>query len=560
MQTNKYIKHTVKSAAALLVLAAVLLAATACGTVEELLGFGDDSSTVSSHVSRDDSSADTSDVVDNPVANDENDFVTAPYTGGVAVSGYNGVDGVVVIPDTIGGEAVVAIKSGAFSDTEASDGTEARTITQIIVPDSVTVIERSAFSGCKKLVSLTVPFSGGAENEHTYIGYVFGAGNSQGNKSALPESLESLTVGGTAIQDKAFYGCDNVKTIKLTSALTVGASAFEGCSSLKTLNIPDSVTEIGSNAMKGCTSLTELYLPFLGNGNDKLFLGATFGASAYTENLEYVPSTLRTLTVTCGDDLPEGAFYECTGLVTLNINADIKHIGERAFYRCRRLKYLNITGEGFDGVDEIGAYAFGYCAALGEVTLSALVAELPEGAFYACSSLRTINVGTEVNVLPQSHTSIGAGAFAYCESLPSLVLPTELSVIADKLLYGCAQLTELVIPSSVSFIGDSAFSGCTRLKSVTVKQDGGGVSSVGNYAFAYCTSLSALTLPDCVTEIGDSAFAFGGIEVLTVKGKNVKIGGGVFDGCDDFVVDVPAGSETYENFVAAGLGNSNFKR
>lgn len=554
MHTNKYIKHIIKSAAALLVLAAVLLAATACGTVEELLGFGEDSSSTVSIVSRDNGDDDSGDVVDVLVPTDENDFVTAPYAGGVAVSGYNGSDSAVVIPAVIGGEAVVAIKSGAFSDTET------RVITQVVVPDSVTAIERSAFSGCKKLESLTVPFSGGAANEHTYMGYVFGAGNPQGNKSAMPDSLVTLTVGGETIHDKAFYGCDNVKTIKLTAAVTVGTSAFEDCASLKTLNIPDSVTLICDNAMKGCTSLAELSLPFLGNGDDKLFLGATFGAADYSDNLKYVPSTLRTLTVTCDEDLPEGAFYECTGLVTLNINADIKRIGERAFYRCRRLKYLNITAEGFDGVDEIGSYAFGYCSALGEVTLSASVAELPDGAFYACSSLRTLNVGTEVNVLPQSHTKIGAEAFAYCESLPSLVLPTGLVSIEAKLLYGCAQLTELVIPSSVSSIGDSAFCGCSRLKTVNVKQDGGGVSSVGSNAFAYCTSLSALTLPDCVTDIGDSAFAFSGIEVLTVKGQNVKIGNGVFAGCEDFAVDVPAGSETYNNFVAAGLGNSNFKR
>lgn len=560
MQINKYIKHTVKLAAVFLVLAALLLGATACGTVEELLGIGDDSSTVSVLVSRDDSSTDTDESVDAPATTDEAAFTTAAWTGGVAISGYNGADGVVVIPATIGGEAVVAIKAGAFSDIAAADGVEARTITQIIVPDSVTTIERGAFTGCKKLVSLTVPFSGGAENAHTYIGYVFGAGNPQGNKSAMPDSLETLIVGGVDIQDKAFYGCDNVKTIKLTAAVTVGASAFEGCSSLKTLNLPDSVTAIGDNAMKGCTSLAELYLPFLGNGGDKLFLGASFGATDYTDNLKYVPSTLRTLTVACGESLPEGAFYECTGLVTLNLKGNVKTVGDKAFYRCRRLKYLNITGDSFEGIDKIGAYAFGYCAALGEVTLSATVAELPEGAFYACSSLRTINIGAEVNVLPQSHTNIGTEAFAYCESLPSLVLPSGLTAIGDKLLYGCAQLTELVIPASVSYIGDSAFSGCSRLKSVTVQQNGGGVSVIGSYAFAYCTSLSALTLPDCVTDIGNSAFAFSGIEVLTVKGKNVKVGVGVFDGCEDFTVDVPDGSATYDNFVAAGLGNSNFKR
>lgn len=561
MQIDKYIKHFSKYVAALLVLVTTLFAATACSTFEGLLGLDVVESSADISESRDYTSDSTDDSSAAPSVTDEACFTTVQSSGGVAVSGYTGYDGVVVIPDTIGGEVVVAIKAGAFSDREEVDGVPALTVTEIVVPSGVTVIERGAFTSCKKLVSLTVPFSGGAATEHTYIGYVFGAGNPQGNKSALPESLESLTVGGTAIQGKAFYGCENVKSITITEAETIGDSAFEGCSALKTLIIPDSVTEIGSNAMKGCTSLAELRLPYLGNGSDKLFLGASFGASAYTENLEYVPSTLRTLTVTCGDELPEGAFYECTGLVTLNINADIKRIDERAFYRCRRLKYLNITAEGFDGVDEIGSYAFGYCAALGEVTLSATVAELPEGAFYACSSLRTLNVGTEVNAMPQSHTDIGAAAFAYCESLQSFTLPSALGNIPDRLFYGCAQLTGITIPASVAAVGDSAFSGCSRLSSLTIKTDGAkGVSAIGKGAFSYCTSLAALTLPDCVTNIGNNAFAFSGIEILTVKGQSVRVGDDVFAGCENFVVDVPNGSATYDNFVAAGLGNSNFKQ
>ena len=82
--------------------------------------------------------------------------------------------------------------------------------------------------------------------------------------------------------------------------------------------------------------------------------------------------------------------------------------------------------------------------------------------------------------IPNSVTSIGGAAFAYCYSLSSIT-----------------------IPNSVTSIGNYAFAYCYSMSAITIPN---GVTSIGNFAFAYCYSMSAITIPNSVTQIGAYAF------------------------------------------------------
>ena len=66
---------------------------------------------------------------------------------------------------------------------------------------------------------------------------------------------------------------------------------------------------------------------------------------------------------------------------------------------------------------------------------------------------------------------------------------------------------DLVIPSTynglpVTAIGDDAFQWC-NMTSVTIPE---GVTTIGDYAFAYCSNLQDVTVPDSITYVGYSAF------------------------------------------------------
>ena len=87
--------------------------------------------------------------------------------------------------------------------------------------------------------------------------------------------------------------------------------------------------------------------------------------------------------------------------------------------------------------------------------------------------------GCKNTVIPNSVTSIGAGAF-----------------------YGCG-LTAIIIPNSVTSIGEGAFGGCSGLTSISIPNS---VTSIDREAFYKCSGLTSVSLPNSVTSIGNCAF------------------------------------------------------
>ena len=71
----------------------------------------------------------------------------------------------------------------------------------------------------------------------------------------LPESVK-------IIEDSAFYGCARLASVKMPGSVTMlGEYAFYECASLASVTIPDSVTSIGDYAFSGCASLASVTIP-----------------------------------------------------------------------------------------------------------------------------------------------------------------------------------------------------------------------------------------------------------------------------------------------------------
>ena len=68
--------------------------------------------------------------------------------------------------------------------------------------------------------------------------------------------------------------------------------------------------------------------------------------------------------------------------------------------------------------------------------------------------------------IPNSVTTIGAGAFSWCRHLTSVTIPNSVTTISDYAFMGCSALTEVVIGRSVSSIGFGSFDYCNALISV----------------------------------------------------------------------------------------------
>lgn len=461
-------------------------------------------------------------------------FTVSDYKDGVSVDLYTGEDSYVKIPMYIDGKAVLRIGSAAISDRELDDGNAALNISGIELPDSVESVANGAFSGCRSLKSVKLPFVGGGEGASGNFGWIFGVKDSSGNAAGVPESLESVTAGGSLVADEAFKNCENLKSIVLTEAETVGNKAFLGCAALEKIILPDSVASLGTDVFSGCSSLTTLRLPFLGNGDDMLFLGYIFGGTSYEDNFDCVPDTLRNLELNCGDILPDFAFYECHNLVNLTLNGNVLHVGNSAFYRCKKLKTLSVNGDdGYLGFEDVGEYAFAYCSSVASLSFGASLSAIPQFCFYDCASLRTLNFGTEENVIPSTVKSIGTKAFTNCSSLINLSLSDSVTEIGDEMFSGCSYLSKFVVPDSVTTIGDDAFAGCSNLSSVEI---GKGVKDIGERAFSYCTSLKKITIPANVSSLG--AYAFANCDALKsamIYGTLGSLPEGCFFGCSALV-------------------------
>ncbi len=181
-------------------------------------------------------------------------FSYTKVDGGYSISASKTSSGVVEIPSTYNGEAVVAISNYGFANCDMSG---------VVVPSSVKSIGKGAFEGCDSLKSLTVPFVGdsiGGSYEH--IGYIFGCTYSSSQENYVPTSLKTVVITGGNIGDNAFEDCESIVNITLPSnTSSIGHEAFSGCSSLVEITIPSSVTLIESWAFYRCSSLKSITIP-----------------------------------------------------------------------------------------------------------------------------------------------------------------------------------------------------------------------------------------------------------------------------------------------------------
>ena len=139
---------------------------------------------------------------------DESMFYVDDVEGGVALSGCKSElkDKVIVVPEKISGAEVVAVAMGAFFENED--------VVAIVLPDTVKMIEETAFNGCGKL-------------KYVYFG------------SGLKETGNMV-----------FGFCKSIEKVELPEGIErIGGIIAFNCASLKEIIVPASATDIPNGIM-----------------------------------------------------------------------------------------------------------------------------------------------------------------------------------------------------------------------------------------------------------------------------------------------------------------------
>ena len=329
-----------------------------------------------------------------------------------------------------------------------------RSLTSLVIPDSVTNIGDYAFAFCRSLTDIVIPDS------------------------------------VTSIGNWAFWNCRSLTDIDIPDSVTsIGDNAFQFCSSLSTIAISDSVTSIGNNAFCDCRSLTGIDIPdSVTNIGDAAFSGC---------------KSLRTIVIPDSvTSIGNNAFCDCSSLSNLVLPDSVTRIGGGAFSGCLLLEYISIP----KNVICLNVNPFVNWDGKLECLSPNYIYE--DDVFFNKDKSKIVsfrNLNIESYIIPNSVTSIGDAAFSGCRSLSDIVIPDSVSSIGDAAFSGCRSLTEIVIPNSVTSIGGGVFWNCRSLSNIVIPNS---VSSIGTWAFCGCKSLRSLVIPDSVTSIGDKAFQF----------------------------------------------------
>ena len=272
------------------------------------------------------------------------------------------------------------------------------------------------------------------------------------------------------------FTVDNLKyTVTDETAKTVRLSGYvtkpEG-----TLDIPATVTNSG----------TEYSVTSIGNW--------TF-VDCYALTQVTLPESLTTI--------GEGAFGGCIFLEQITFSKSITSIGESAFSDCYELTQVTIP----TNTTNIGEWAFGYCDKLTTINVEESNTSYTSinGILFNKdkSALIQYPIGRPDNSynIPDGTISIGAGAFASCNTLTQITIPNSVKDIGFLAFQSC-KFTQVIIPCNVVNFG-WAFSE-SKISEVIISE---GVKTINEGAFLTCERLTKIIIPNSVASIEDEAFS-----------------------------------------------------
>ena len=460
----------------------------------------------------------------------ENGVIYTSYGDGTCfVSGTTeNIPKKVEIPSMRNGDTVVAIGENAFANLSWE-------LIEVELPNTIKVIDNSAFENCSELISINIP------DGVTYIGE--NAFNSTAlSDIEIPDSVQFIGEG-------AFWGT-NITELKIPDGTTVLHPYTVSSDNLTTIVIPNSVTIIENNAFRGNENLSMIKY---GGTTAQWTNGFITLAESTDETWDdsWDAYTGEYIVICSNGQVTKDGTIILDSEAESNADADTdvsKTSVGLAFTLNKDKKSYSVTGIGtctdskiiipsvYNGlpVTEIGVQAFYNCTEITAISIPNSVTKIWTDAFQRCTGLTSV-------AIPKNVKEIIGNVFRCCEGLKSISVDSDNQYfcVIDDVLYSkdvskliCCPATKesITIQNSVIEIDTRAFSYCRKIKSITIPD---GVTKIGAWAFEYCTGLTSISIPEGVSYLCQGMFL--GCKNLTsvdIPDSLTIWDQGVFHGCE----------------------------
>ena len=457
---------------------------------------------------------------------------------GVRVTGYNGGETDIIIPETIDGLTVYAVNAGAFPAG-----------CSVSLPGCLAEIDAESFAQAN--ITLYAPACSATEQLLQAAGCTV---------NAIHHTLSFQANGGILIDPVSVPAGE---AVELPGCIRDG-SVLEGWFTDEQLTVPAGAS--GDTYIMPDAD-TVLYAAWDSPVPEYAFLWEQRGdtvavtgsrQAAYVE----IPAQINGLPVTVVDAY---AFSDDTALTDLVLPEGLAEIGEFAFYGTG-LRTVALP----DTVTSVGRYAFASCGQMEEFIWSASASGFSAGLLSGNSELRTVS-------LAEGITSVGAFALQGCSALTTLTVPDSVQSIGEGALSDMTGLKTLAIGRNVVSISPDALDGCSALETIGVQNgnthyvsvdgvlyytDRAGIVRypagaartaytvdpaaimIESHAFAGAGNLEDIVLPGGIVQIGTEAFAGSGLTGIDLSSlaELTALPDGAFDNCQALSeVLLPAG-------------------
>ena len=196
----------------------------------------------------------------------------------------------------------------------------------LIIPKGLTSISHISFDGCSGLSSIIVESGNSTYDSRNNCNAIIKTSSNyliRGcNNTIIPNGV-------TRIDNSAFSGCNDLQSISIpNSVISIDSRAFKGCSSLTSLVIPSSIRYIEDSSFEGCSGLLSIAVD---SDNQSFDSRNDCNAIIRTGDNYLILGCMNTLIPEGVTTIGRESFYSCYNLTSITIPNSVKTICEYAF-------------------------------------------------------------------------------------------------------------------------------------------------------------------------------------------------------------------------------------